>query len=216
MTVKEGFLQPCRLFVAALSLWIAGQSPALSQQINLVVPFAAGGPTDVIARLLGERMSRSLGQIVVVENVAGAGGTLAPARVARTAPDGMTILIHHNALAAAPALYSNLSYDTKTAFEPIGLVNSGPMVLVGRKTLEARTAQELFAWIKAKGDKANFAHAGAGTSQHLCTTLLGNALGVKPTFVSYRGAAPAMNDLIAGQIDLICDQATNAVPSTLR
>lgn len=200
-----------RTVFAALAL-ASGGIPAWAQQVTFVVPYAAGGPTDVTARLLAERMGRSIGRTIIVENVAGAGGTIGPSRVARSSPDGATVLIHHNALPAAPALYANLPFDVRTAFEPVGLINVGPMVLVGRKSLEAKTAQELAGWIKSQGEKVNFAHAGAGTSQHLCTVLLGSALGVKPSFVSYRGAAPAMTDLIGGQIDLICDQAANAVP----
>jgi tripartite-type tricarboxylate transporter receptor subunit TctC len=180
--------------------------------ITLVVPFAAGGPSDVIARLLANSMSQTLGQQVIIENVVGAGGTVGAARVARAAPDGYTLLIHHLALTAAPSLYSNLSYDTKTAFEPVGLVNTGPMVLVGRKTLEAQTARDLIAYFKAQGDKVTLAHAGVGSNAHLCAILLSQAVGVKQVYVPYNGTGPAMNDLVTGQVDALCDQSTTAVP----
>jgi tripartite-type tricarboxylate transporter receptor subunit TctC len=178
----------------------------------MVVSFAAGGPSDVIARLLADNMSKTLGQQVIVENVAGAGGTTGTARVAAAVPDGHTILIHHLALKAAPALYANLKYDTLTAFEPLGMVNTGPMVITGKMGLAANTAQEFFAYAKAQGDKLTMAHAGIGSNSHLCIILMSQALGVKPTQVAYRGTGPAMTDLVAGQIDSVCDQSTSAIP----
>ena len=183
-----------------------------SRQITLVVPFAAGGPTDVIARLIGQSMGQTLGQQVVIENVAGAGGTAGAARVARAEPDGHTLLIHHLALAAAPALYHNLSYDTRTAFVPLGLVNTGPMVLAGRKQLVANTAAEVVAWLKDHAEKSTMAHAGVGSNSHLCAVLLTQSAQLKATFVAYRGTGPAMNDVVGGQVDMICDQSTTAVP----
>jgi tripartite-type tricarboxylate transporter receptor subunit TctC len=183
-----------------------------SKPITLVVPFAPGGPSDVIARLVGEHMGRTLGQSVVVENVAGAGGTAGAARVASAAPDGYTILIHHVALKAAPALYNNLRYDTLNAFETIGTVNTGPMVITGKLPLPPTNAREFFAWAKGQGDKITAAHAGVGSNSHICTILLGQALGTKPTMVAYRGTGPAMNDLVAGQVDVLCDQSTTAIP----
>ncbi|NVO14795.1 MAG: tripartite tricarboxylate transporter substrate binding protein BugD [Rhodoplanes sp.] len=201
-----------RLCALTAAIWTLSCVAAAAQPTTIVVPYAAGGPTDVVARLLADRMGRTLGQTIIVENVAGAGGTIGPARVARSTPDGSTILIHHISLLAAPGLYSNLSYDTRTAFEPVGLVNTGPMVLVGRKTLAPADGAALIPWLKQNGDKVNFAHAGNGTSQHFCTVQLGNVVGFRPSFVSYRGAAPAMNDLVAGQIDMICDQSSNAIP----
>src|SRR5205085_3399150 len=180
--------------------------------ITLVVPFAAGGGTDTIARLIGEQMSRTLGQAVIIENVVGGGSTLANDRVARSAPDGSTVLINHVALLAAPSLFTNLRYDTQTAFQPVGLVNNAPMVLVGRKSIPGASAKDQVSWIKAQGDKANFAHGGIGSNSHLCAVMMGNALGFKPTFVAYRGSGPAIIDLLAGQIDLLWDQVTNALP----
>ena len=169
---------------------------SISKPVTLVVPYAAGGGTDVVARLIGEHMSRSLGQSVIIENVVGAGGTLA----------------NHVALLAAPKLFNNLRYDTATAFEPVGLVNNAPMVLIGRKSIPGVASQEHVAWIKSQGVKANFAHGGVGTNSHLCAVMMGNALGFKPTFVAYRGSGPAITDLLAGQVDLLWDQVTNALP----
>src|SRR3954449_10524594 len=183
------------LLLSALS------SPAHAQSspktVTLVVPFAAGGGTDTVARLIGEQMSRTLGQAVIIENVVGGGSTLANDRVARSAPDGSTVLINHVALLAAPSLFTNLRYDTKTAFEPVGLVNNAPMVLIGRKSLPGERPKDFVDWIKAKGDKANFAHGGLGTNSHLCAVMMGNVLGFKPTIVAYRGSAPAIGDLLA-------------------
>lgn len=180
--------------------------------IVLIVPFAAGGPSDTIGRLVADHLGRNLGQQVIVENVGGAGGTLGAERAAKAAPDGYTLLTHHGALAAAPALYSNLRYDSKTAFEPLGLVNTGPMVLLSKKTLETKDAKELFAWLKAQGNKATVGFAGVGSNSYICATLLQQQLGVKLAMVPYRGTGPAMIDLVAGQIDVLCDQATTAVP----
>lgn len=198
------------LLLAALSTQVHAQSTP--KTVTLVVPYAAGGGTDTVARLIGERMSRALGQTVIIENVVGGGSTLANDRVARSAPDGSTVLINHVALLAAPSLFTNLRYDTKTAFEPVGLVNNAPMVLIGRKSIPGEGPKDFVAWIKAQGDKANFAHGGIGTNSHLCAVMMGNVLGFKPTVAAYRGSAPAIADLLAGQIDLLCDQVTNALP----
>jgi tripartite-type tricarboxylate transporter receptor subunit TctC len=198
------------LWLAALSAQAQAQSP--SRTVTLVVPYAAGGGTDTVARLIGERMSRALGQNVIIENVVGGGSTLANDRVARSAPDGSTVLINHVGLLAAPSLFTNLRYDTATAFEPVGLVNTAPMVLIGRKSIPGAGPKDFLAWIKAQGDKANFAHGGLGTNSHLCAVMMGNVLGFKPTVAAYRGSAPAITDLLAGQIDLLWDQVTNALP----
>ena len=158
--------------------------------ITLIVPFAAGGPSDTIGRLVAEHLGRNLGQQVVVENVGGAGGTLGSERLAKAAADGYTLLTHHGALAAAPALYANLRYNSKTAFEPLGLVNTGPMVLLSKKALETKDAKELFAWLKAQGDKATVGFAGVGSNSYICATLLQQQLGVKLAMVPYRGTGP--------------------------
>lgn len=175
--------------------------------ITLIVPFAAGGATDAIARLVGEHMGRSLGQAVVVENVAGAGGTIGSERVANSAPDGQMILINQLALLAAPSLIPNLRFDTRTAFAPVGLINTGPTILSARRGLA-----EPIAWLRASGERANIGHGGLGTSGHLCALQVAQALGIRPTLVVYRGGGPAMNDLVAGSIDFTCDQSTNAIP----
>ncbi len=198
------------LVLAAMTSQAGAQSS--SKSVTLVVPYAAGGGTDTVARLIGDQMSRALGRNVIIENVVGGGSTLANERVARSTPDGSTVLINHVALLAAPSLFTNLRYDTQTAFEPIGLVNNAPMVLIGRKSIPGSSPKEYVAWIKTQGAKANFAHGGIGTNSHLCAVMMGNALGFRPTVVAYRGSAPAITDLLAGQIDLLWDQVTNALP----
>jgi len=157
-------------------------------------------------------MSRALGRTVIIENVVGGGSTLANERVARATPDGSSVLINHVGLLAAPSLFTNLRYDTQTAFEPVGLVNNAPMLLIGRKSIPGASPKELVDWIRTQGAKANFAHGGIGTNSHLCAVMMGNVLGFKPTIVAYRGSAPAITDLLAGQIDLLWDQVTNALP----
>jgi tripartite-type tricarboxylate transporter receptor subunit TctC len=198
------------LISSLLSSAVAQDFP--SKPMTLIVPFAAGGPSDAIARVVADHMGRTLGQSMVVENVAGAGGTTGAERVAKAQPDGYTMLIHHSGLATAPSLYGNLRFDPKTAYEPLGLVNVGPMVIIAKKTVEATTLKDLFAWAKANADKVNVAHAGIGSSSHICSLLLEQAAGMKINAVAYRGTGPAINDLIGGTIDIICDQATNAVP----
>ena len=197
--------------VAALPAAVLAQGYP-SKPISLVVPFAAGGPTDSISRLMAEHMSRTLGQQLVVENQVGAGGTIANDRVAKAAPDGYTLLVTHVALAAAPALYTNLKYDTRTAFSTVGLINNGPMMILTKKDVPFTTAKELVAYFKANADKISVAHAGVGTGAYLCGLQLQKLVGVKLAFVPYRGTGPAMTDLVAGQIDAICDQSTNGVP----
>ena len=200
------------LGVLLASLSVQAYAQSNPRTITLVVPYAAGGGTDTVARLIGERMSRTLGQTIIIENVVGGGSTLANDRVARSVPDGSTVLINHVGLLAAPSLFSNLRYDTKTAFEPVGLVNNAPMVLIGRKSIPGAGPKDYVEWIKAQRDKANFAHGGLGTNSHLCAVMMGNVLGFTPTVVAYRGSAPAISDLLAGQIDLLWDQVTNALP----
>ena len=153
--------------VAALPAAVLAQGYP-TKPISLVVPFAAGGPTDSISRLMAEHMSRTLGQQLVVENQVGAGGTIANDRVAKAAPDGYTLLVTHVALAAAPALYTNLKYDTRTAFSTVGLINNGPMMILTKKDVPFTTAKELVAYFKANADKISVAHAGVGTGAYLC------------------------------------------------
>jgi tripartite-type tricarboxylate transporter receptor subunit TctC len=202
------------LAAGLLSAMAAGPAAAqaIARQVTLVVPYSAGGGTDTVARLIGNQMSRTLGQPVVIENVVGAGGTRANERVARSEPNGTTVLINHVALLAAPSLFTNLRYDTEKDFEAVGLVNNAPMLLVGRKSIPGQDPKDFVAWVKLQGAKANFAHGGIGTNSHLCAVMMGNVLGFKPTFVAYRGSNPAITDLMAGQIDLLWDQVTNALP----
>ena len=203
---------------AAVAMAVAGAAWAQdypNRQITQIVVFAAGGPSDTLGRLLGDHVGRQLGQQIVVENVKGAGGTIGSERAAKAAPDGYTILTHHNGLATAPALYSNLRFDPRTAFEPMGLINTGPMVMTGRKTLAPNTLKELVAWLKEMGDKATIGFAGVGSNSWVCAMVLQQQIGVKLAMVPYTGTGPAMQDLVAGQIDVLCDQATTATNQTL-
>lgn len=180
--------------------------------VTLVVPFAAGGPSDKIARDLAEALRKPLGQTVVVDNAGGAGGTIGSAKVARATPDGYTLLVHHIGMATAPALYRKLSYKVPDDFETLGLINEAPSVLIGKPGLAASNFAELRQWIAANGGKVNLANAGLGSASHLCGLMFQSALKTNMTPVPYKGTAPAMTDLIGGQVDLMCEQATNAVP----
>jgi tripartite-type tricarboxylate transporter receptor subunit TctC len=187
--------------------------PALAQTyparpITVVVPAAAGGPTDAVARMIGESMSRSLGQQVVVENVGGAAGTIAMARVAKSPADGYTLAVWHIAQAIAPALYDNLRYHVIDDFDSIGRITDVPMTIVGKANLEPKTVAELIPWLKQKQADVTYAHAGVGSAAHLCSLLFLDALKIKMTAVSYRGTGPAMTDLLGGVFDLMCDQTT--------
>jgi len=177
--------------------------------ITIVVPFAAGGPTDTLARLIGVPMSKTLKQQVIVENVVGAGGTIAANRVAKASPDGYTLLLHHIGHSTAPALYRKLPYDAIKDFEPIGLVNEVPMTLVAKKDFPPKDLKELISYVKANKDKINLANAGVGAASHLCGMLFMSAIQTELTTVPYNGTGPAMNDLLGGQVDLMCDQTTN-------
>ena len=203
-------------FVLAASGLLASQGANAqtypSRPITLVVPFAAGGPTDVVARSLSIPMSKALGQTVLIENKVGAGGTLAAGAVARAAPDGYTFLIHHNGMATAPALYRKLAYNPLTDFEYISQAVDVPMTLVARKDLPAKNLPELLVYLKANGDKVNLAHAGLGAVSHLCGMVFRQAVGVDLTTVPYSGTGPAMQALLGGQVDLLCDQTTQTVP----
>jgi tripartite-type tricarboxylate transporter receptor subunit TctC len=204
-----------RIFpLAALAAGLAlGSNLATAQSypakpVSLVVPFAAGGPTDIVARTLAAAMSKHLGQTVLVENKTGAGGTLAPAYVAKAAPDGYTFLIHHNGMSTAPALYRKLAYNPLTDFEYVGQVVDVPMTLLARKDLPARNLQELMAYVKTNASKLNLANAGLGAVSHLCGMLFQSAVGTELTTVPFQGTAPALNALLGGQVDLLCDQTT--------
>ena len=203
------FAAPVTALVAALSSPCAFAQAYPTKPITLVVPFAAGGPTDVVARTIGAAMGRTLNQTVVIENKTGAGGTLAGAYTARAAPDGYTFLIHHNGMATAPALYRKLPYNPLTDFEYVSQVIDVPMTLVGRKDLPPKDFNELRAYLKAQGDKVNLAHAGLGAVSHLCGMLFRQAIGADLTTVPYQGTGPAMNAILGGQVDLLCDQTTS-------
>lgn len=198
----------------ALSLIAAALAgPALAEYpekpVTIVVPFAAGGPTDKVARDLAEALRKPLGGTIVIENVGGAGGTLGATKVAKAAPDGYTFLLHHIGMATSPALYRNLPYKTLDDFEYVGLVNEVPMTLIGRTTLPANNYAELVKWLEANRGKINLANAGLGAASHLCGLLLQQSLKIDMTTVPYKGTAPAMTDLLGGQVDIMCDQTTN-------
>jgi tripartite-type tricarboxylate transporter receptor subunit TctC len=200
--------------VLGTGLVIAGAANAQKypdKPITLVVPFAAGGPTDTIARLIAVPMGKSLGQTVVVENVAGAGGTIASAKVAKSKPDGYTIYIHHMGMATAQALYDKLPYDPMKDFEYIGQVADVPMVLLGRKNLPPNNFKELEAYIKTNKDKVTMANAGPGAVSQLCGLIFQSKLGVRVTTVPYKGTGPALTDLLGGQVDILCDQTTQTI-----
>jgi tripartite-type tricarboxylate transporter receptor subunit TctC len=207
-------LRRCFL-VAGLAL---AATPAFAQQawptrpITLVVPFAAGGPTDVVARTLGAAMTKTLGQTIVIENKLGAGGTVAAAYVARAQPDGYTFFINHNGMATSTALYRKLSYNPLTDFEFVSQAVEVPMTLLARKDFPASNFQEFQAYVKANQGKMNLANAGLGAVSQLCGMLLERAMGVKLTAVPFQGTAPAMNALLGGQVDILCDQTTQTIP----
>lgn len=199
------------VLIAALAIGTAGAALAEypEKPVTIVVPFAAGGPTDKVARDLGDVLRKQLNQPVIIENVGGAGGTLGAAKVAKAAPDGYTVLLHHIGMATSPALYRKLPYDTLGDFEYLGMVNEVPMTLIGRATLPATTMADLSKWITANQGKINLANAGLGAASHLCGLLFQQAVKVDMTTVPYKGTAPAMTDLLGGQVDLMCDQTTN-------
>lgn len=203
------------LLVSLVALCAAGASAQTTwptRPVSLVVPFAAGGPTDVVARSLANSMSKTLGQTVLVENKLGAGGTVAAAYVARAQPDGYTFFIHHNGMATAPALYRKLSFNPLTDFEYVSQAVDVPMTLLARKDFPAKNLQELIAYVKANESKINLANAGLGAVSQLCGLMFERAIGVKLTAVPFQGTAPAMAALLGGQVDLLCDQTTQTIP----
>jgi tripartite-type tricarboxylate transporter receptor subunit TctC len=200
-----------KLMLAAAAATVAVAANAFPDKpITLVVPFAAGGPTDKVARDFAEAMRKPLnGATIVVENVGGAGGTLGANKVAKAAPDGHTLLLYHIGMATSPALYRNMPYKTLDDFEYLGMINEVPMTVIGRSTLPANNYAELVKWAEANKGKINLANAGLGAASHLCGLLLQQALKIDMTTVPYKGTAPAMTDLLGGQVDLMCDQTTN-------
>ena len=206
------FAKKCTLALGLVALANTAWAEFPEKSVTLIVPFPAGGPSDKIARDVAEALRKPLGQTVIIENVAGAGGTIGSARVARATPDGYTLLIHHIGLATAPVLYRKLNYKTPDDFAFLGLINEAPSVLIGKPTLAASNFAELRAWIGANESKVNLANAGLGSASHLCGLMLQSAMKATMTPVPYKGTGPAMTDLMGGQIDLMCEQATNAVP----
>ena len=177
--------------------------------ITIVVPFAAGGPTDTVTRLIAEPMSAELGQQITVTNVEGAGGTVAAGEVANAEPDGYTVLMHHIGMSTAPTLYPDLAYDPLVDFKTIGLVTEVPMTIIARKDFEPTTLEELVDYVTENADTVTLAHAGIGAASHLCGLLFQSAIGVTVTEVPYDGTGPALTDLVGGQVDFMCDQTTN-------
>jgi len=202
-----GVLLCCAFF--GVSLANAEQYP--SKVITIVVPFSAGGPTDTSARLLAKTMGAALKTQMIVENVAGAGGTVAAAKVATSPPDGYTIFFHHIGFSTAPSLYRKLPYDTIRDFEPIGLIGDVAMTLVARKDFPAKDLKELVSYVKANKEKVNLANAGLGAASHLCGMLFMSAIQTDFTTIPYKGTGPAMNDLLGGQVDFMCDQTSNTI-----
>ncbi len=201
-----------RLLLASLAATLATSAWAQypEKPITIVVPFAAGGPTDKVARDLAEALRKPLGgQSIIIENVGGAGGTLGAAKVARAANDGYTLLLHHIGMSTSPALYRKMAYDTLGDFEYLGMVNEVPMTLIGKPTLPATNYAELLKWMDANKGKINLANAGLGAASHLCGLLFQSTLKIDMQTVPYKGTAPAMTDLLGGQVDLMCDQTTN-------
>jgi tripartite-type tricarboxylate transporter receptor subunit TctC len=201
------------LLTAATAL-AACVTPALAaypdKPVTIVVPFAAGGPTDKVARDFAEAMRKTMGGATfIVENLGGAGGTLGATKVAKAAPDGYTLLLFHVGMATAPSMYRKLNYKVLDDFEYLGMINEVPMTLLGRKTLPANTYPELMKWINDNKTKINLANAGLGSASHLCGLMFQAAIQVDMTTVPYKGTAPAMNDLLGGQVDIMCDQTTN-------
>jgi tripartite-type tricarboxylate transporter receptor subunit TctC len=197
----------------ALGITATAQAQAFPDKpISLVVPFAAGGPTDVVARMMAIPMGKALGQTVLVENAAGAGGTIGANKVAKAAPNGYTIFLHHMGMATAPALYKKLSFDPLNDFEHIGQVVDVPMTLLARKDFPAKDFPELLAYLKANSSKVSMANAGLGAVSHLCGLLFQSQIGIDLNTIPYKGTGPAMNDLLGGQVDLLCDQTTQTVP----
>jgi tripartite-type tricarboxylate transporter receptor subunit TctC len=195
---------------AALSLVAHAQNFPGSKPITFVVPFAAGGPTDRVARDLAEAMRAPLGgAVLLVDNAAGAGGSIGANKVAKAAPDGHTLLLHHIGMATMPTLVRNIPFKVDSDFEYVGMINDVPMTLIGKPSLPANNFKELSAWVTANKGKINLGNAGVGSASHLCGLLYQNAVQVDMTTVPYKGTAPAMTDLMGGQIDLMCDQTTN-------
>src|SRR6266436_9964270 len=199
------------LVLAALNLPAVAQYP--SKPITVIVPFAAGGPTDVVTRLVCEHMSRTLGQPIIVENVGGAGGTLGMTRAAQAQPDGYTIAVGNmGTQSAAPALYPNLKYDPAKSFAQVGIVNFTPQAIVAKKDTAAGSLKEFIHFLKTNHSKLSYGHAGVGSISHVAGLVFNAKFGLEPTLVPYRGTGPAIQDLVGGQLDYMIDQSLNVIP----
>ena len=211
----RSFASACLAALAGLSA-CAAQAQAQSyptRSITMIVPFAAGGPTDVISRIVTAHMAQTLGQSIIIENVVGAGGTTATTRAARAANDGYTLITGHMGThAASVPLYPNLAYHPEKDFEPVGLLAGTPILILARKEFPPKDLKEFIAYVKANEAKVNAAHAGVGSVSHVSCQLLNSILDIKPTGVPFNGTGPAMNALVGGQVDYMCDQIVNAVP----
>lgn len=207
--MKSFVMSALAVAATAFAVPTLAQDTYPSKPVKIVVPAAAGGPSDTVARLVAEAMTRDLGQQVLIENVGGAGGSLGAGQVAQAAPDGYTLLLYHVATSTFGALYPDLAYKPGEAFSSVGLVTDVPMTLVGRKDLEPADIGALLTWLEGDGAGATFGTAGVGAVSDLCGRLLTEATGVTLTVVPYKGTGPAMTDLVGGQIDLMCDQTTN-------
>jgi tripartite-type tricarboxylate transporter receptor subunit TctC len=196
------------LALTALAALAAAQDYP-TKPITVVVPFAAGGPTDTVARLVAQSMTGTLKQQVIVENAGGAGGTIGANKVAKAKPDGYTLLLHHIGHSTAPSLYRKLPYDALADFEPVGLITDVPMTIISKKDFAPKDMKELVTYVKANKDKVTYANAGVGSASHLCGMLFMTAIETDLTTVPYKGTGPAMNDLLGGQVDFMCDQTTN-------
>jgi tripartite-type tricarboxylate transporter receptor subunit TctC len=195
--------------IVALTTGSIAHAAYPDKPITMIVPFSAGGPTDTVARTIGQVMSKSLGQQVVIENVGGAGGTIGTGRVASAAPDGYTILLMHFGISTAPSLYRNMKYDATKDLEPIGLVTDVPMTIIGKKDLVPNNLKDLIAYLRTNKSKVSMANAGIGSASHACGMLFMSSLELDLLTVPYKGTQPAMTDLLGGQVDILCDQTTN-------
>lgn len=200
------------LCTAALAFQVAAQDFP-SKPVTMVMPYAPGGPGDVITRVFAAAMQKPLGQQIVVDNPAGASGSIGSARVARAKPDGYTLLMIHVSHATNQAMFKSLPYHPVDDFEPIGRATSGPMLIAARNGFPAKNLNEFVAYAKANAPKISLAHAGIGSASHLCGLMLMNALGVRFNEIPYKGTGPALNDLLGGHVDLLCDQTSGTVPS---
>jgi tripartite-type tricarboxylate transporter receptor subunit TctC len=200
------------LWLLCMGSAMAQTFPTKDKAITLVVPFTAGGPTDRLARDMAQALSKPLGgSVVVVENALGAGGAIATQKVARAAPDGHTLLIHHIGMATMPALIRKPSFDVLNDFDYLGMIHEVPMTIVARPTLEANDYKQLSAWVSSQKDKVNLGNAGIGSASHLCGLLWQSSMRTQMTTINYKGVSMAMNDLLGGQIDVLCDQTTNTL-----